>query len=68
MEQETFPIFSFSDALRALLTGDDIRRGDLRLTLKDKTIFMIDEDGVLSPYMATHKDILANDWRIITRG
>ena len=41
MEQETFPIFSFSDALRALLTGDDIRRGDLRLTLKDKTIFMI---------------------------
>lgn len=68
MEQESFSIFSFSEALANLKVGHDIKRNDLRLRLKDNTIMMVIDGDVLTPWLATHKDILATDWKVIRLG
>ena len=68
MEQESFPIYSFSEALANLKVGHDIERGNLRLRLENDTIMMVIEEGILTPWMVTHKDILAKDWKVIRLG
>lgn len=68
MEQESFSIYSFSEALANLRVGHDIERNNLRLRLEDDTIMMVIEEGILTPWMATHKDILAKDWKVIRLG
>lgn len=68
MEQVSFPIYTFGQALANLIAGHDIQRGNTRLRLMDRTIIMIDENGCVAPWMATHKDILAKDWKVIKLG
>ena len=68
MEQVSFPIFNFSDALSNLIAGHDIEREDTRLRLNEGNILMVLEDGTLCPWLPTHKDILANDWKVIKLG
>ena len=68
MEQESFPIFNFGDALSNLVAGHDIARKKLRLRLIDKTIFMVVKNDVICPWLPTHKDILAIDWKVIKNG
>lgn len=63
-----FAIFSFSQALDNLVCGHDIARGDLRLRLKGDTIMMVFNDETECPWLPTHKDILAKDWKVIRRG
>ena len=68
MEQESFPIFNFGDAIANLKAGHDIARNDTRLRLIDGTIFMVVKDDVICPWLPTHKDILATDWKVIKYG
>lgn len=68
MEQESFPIFSFSEALANLKVGHDIERNNLRLRLQDDTIMMVMNNEILAPWMVTHRDILAKDWKVIRLG
>ena len=68
MEQESFSIYNFGEALSNLIAGHDIARKNLRLRLEDKTIMMVMDKDVLTPWMATHKDILATDWKVIRLG
>lgn len=65
MEQESFSIFNFSQALANMIAGHDIARGNLRLRLVDKTIMMVLGNGIITPWLPTHKDILATDWKVI---
>ena len=65
MEERSFPIYTFSNILDYLKVGHDAERNGTRLRLINKTIMMIFDDGELSPWMATHEDLLANDWRVI---
>lgn len=68
MEQESFSIYSFSEALANLRVGHDIERNNLHLRLEDNTIMMVIDGDILTPWMATHKDILAKDWKVIRLG
>lgn len=70
MEQWSFPIYTFSQALDHLSIGRDIARDNIRLRLQDKTIMMVDEenDKVIYPWLPCHKDILAKDWKVINIG
>lgn len=68
MEISSFAIFDFSQALPNLICGHDIARGNIRLRLDDETIMMVFEDGTASPWLPTHIDILAKDWKVIKRG
>ena len=68
MEQESFSIYTFGEAIANLKAGHDIARNDLRLRLIDNTIMMIMDDGLMCPWLPTHKDILATDWRVIRLG
>ena len=68
MEQESFPIFNFGDAIANLKVGHDIARNNLRLRLLDNTIFMVVKDDIICPWLPTHKDILATDWKVIKNG
>lgn len=66
MEERSLPIYTFSNALDNLKVGHDIERRDIRLRLIGKTIMMVIEgEEIICPWMATHEDILANDWRVI---
>ena len=68
MEQVSFPIYNFSEALSNLVAGHDIARKKLRLRLIDNTIVEIKKGKVICPWSPTHKDILANDWKVIKLG
>lgn len=68
MSTESFPIYSFSEALDNLKVGHIINRRDLRLKLIDKTIMMLLDDEEMCPWLPTHGDLLANDWRVIRVG
>ena len=69
IEQKTFPIFSFSEALEKLKAGFDIERRGLRLRIINKTIMMVVEgDEIICPWLPTHGDLLANDWVVISIG
>ena len=68
MEQVSFPIYNFSEALSNLMAGHDIEREDTRLRLNEGNILMVLENGTLCPWLPTHKDILANDWKVIKLG
>ena len=50
------------------MAGHDIEREDTRLRLNEGNILMVLEDGTLCPWLPTHKDILANDWKVIKLG
>ncbi len=65
IEQKSFAIYTFGEAIENLKCGYDIERGDLRLRLLDNTIMMVIGKEILAPWLATHKDILAKDWRVI---
>lgn len=66
MEERSFPIYTFSNALDNLKVGHDIERRGLRLRLHGKTIMMIVENQeIVCPWLPTHEDLLANDWRVI---
>lgn len=67
MEQESFSIYNFGEALSNLIAGHDIARKNLRLRLEGKTIMMV-MNNTVAPWMATHKDILATDWKVIRLG
>ena len=49
MEQESFSIYDFSQALANMIVGHDIARGNLRLRLIDKTIMMVLGNGIITP-------------------
>ena len=68
MEQESFSIYNFGEALSNLVAGHDIARNKLRLRLIDNTIVEIKKGKVICPWLPTHKDILANDWKVIKLG
>lgn len=68
MEQHSFNIFNFGEALSNLLAGHDIQRKDTRLRLVDDTIMMVFGEDVECPWLPTHKDILAIDWKVIRIG
>lgn len=68
MEISSFPIFDFSQALSNLICGHDIARNNIRLRLDNETIMMVFDDGTESPWLPTHIDILAKDWKVIKRG
>lgn len=68
MEQMSFPIYTFSEALANLKAGHDIQRNDTRLRLNDEDILMVLDDGTLCPWLPTHRDMLAKDWKVIKRG
>lgn len=68
MSTSSFSIFSFSEALDNLKVGHDIERRNLRLRLVGKTIMMIMDDDEMCPWLPTHKDILATDWKVIKFG
>ena len=67
MEQHSFSIYNFGEALSNLVAGHDIERRDTRLRLIDNTIMMVLDDE-LAPWLPTHKDILSNDWKVIKIG
>lgn len=68
MEQESFAIFNFGEAIANLKAGHDVIRNNLRLRLIGDTIMMIIKDDVMCPWLPVHKDILATDWRVIRLG
>ena len=68
MEQISFPIYNFSQVIHYLKAGDEAERGNLRLTLEDDVIMMRIDGEVIAPWLPTHKDILATDWRVIKIG
>lgn len=68
MDIESFAIFSFSQALDNLKVGHIIERKDLRLKLVNKTIMMLLDENEMCPWLPTHGDLLANDWRVIRIG
>ena len=67
MEQYSFSIYNFGEALSNLVSGHDIERGNTRLRIVDKTIMRV-VGAKLCPWLPTHKDILANDWKVIRIG
>lgn len=67
MEQYSFSIYSFGEALSNLISGHDVERDNTRIRIVDKTIMMVLGDE-LYPWLPTHKDILANDWKVIRIG
>lgn len=67
MEQYSFSIYSFGEALSNLMSGHDVERDNTRLRIVDKTIMMVLGEE-LCPWLPTHKDILANDWKVIRIG
>ena len=68
MEQKSFPVFNFSEALMNLKVGHEIERRDIRLILDGSTIMMKVGKELLCPWLPTHKDILATDWSVIKVG
>lgn len=68
MEQESFAIFSFGEAIANLKAGHDVMRDNIRLRLKNDTIMMIVGKDIMCPWFPVHKDILATDWRVIRLG
>ena len=68
MEQESFPIFNFGDAIANLKAGHDIARNNLRLRLLDNTIVKVVKEDVICTWLPTHKDILAADGNVIKYG
>ena len=49
------------------MSGHDVERDNTRLRIVDKTIMMVLGEE-LCPWLPTHKDILANDWKVIRIG
>ena len=67
MEQHSFSIYNFGEALSNLMSGHDVERKGTRIRIVGKTIMMVLGDE-LYPWLPTHKDILANDWKVIRIG
>ena len=79
MEQWSFPIYTFSEALQYLKSGSKVAREGwngkgmwLALQTPNETskmtapyIYMSCADGKLCPWLASQTDMLADDWMVM---